>query len=105
MTTPKMAGMTPNSLTGGSFGLSPALLGQSPAAALSKMRSPAPSGNFSSPAMMSFNIPGMDQALNAGNLGTADNQKPELWEILRILAARPGRASLTSIERLAKRMG
>jgi hypothetical protein len=105
--------MTPSSHSvGGSYGFSPALLGQSPAALLAKHRSPLPSGNFNSPGMLA--ALGMD--LRGGisvsatlqqmpQLPPDENKKRELAEILKLLASRPGRISETAVERLAKGMG
>lgn len=111
MTTPKnLAGMTP----GGSFGFSPALLGQSPAALL-KHKSPLPSGGFgSSPGAISAlgiglgvgNSMGLNMGSTPAGQGPPDeNRKAELAEILKLLHSRPGRVSELEIERLAKGMG
>ncbi|KAI5805821.1 mediator of RNA polymerase II transcription subunit 1-domain-containing protein [Geopyxis carbonaria] len=111
MATPKMTGMTPNSLGAGSFGFSPALLGQSPAAIL-KHRSPVPSGNFHSPGMISaLGMSGMEISMNVtSNMGVVqgsqdETKKKELSEILRLLRSRPGRVSEAAVERLASSMG
>ena len=122
--TPKTAGLTPNSHAGlgmGSFGLSPALPGHSPAATLlaaatGKHRSPLPSATLNSPGMLAalgvVDLRGMAAAAAAaaGTVGAAplppdENKKRELAEILRLLASRPGRISISAVERLAKVMG
>lgn len=109
-TTPKMTGMTPNSL-GGTFAFSPALLGQSPAAAhlLNKHRSPAAlQAGFSTPdALAAMHMVGMGMTPSAipQIMPPDESKKRELSEILRLLALRPGRISEEGVERLAKRMG
>ncbi|KAL7270175.1 hypothetical protein RUND412_007126 [Rhizina undulata] len=118
MTTPKMAGTTPNSL-GVSFA-SPALLGASPAAAAALIkhhRSPAASGlphNFNSPEALAaiglslggnINGVGVPLGMPGIQLPPDENKKRELADILRILALRPGRISEEGVERLAKRIG
>jgi hypothetical protein len=111
MNTPKMTGTTPM----GSFGFSPALLGQSPAALFAKHRSPAPSGSFSSPGMLAalgvdlrsgnLNIGGSMGTPQMPRLPPDENKKRELAEILKLLGSRPGRISEAAVERLAKGMG
>ena len=111
--TPKMAGVTPNSHAVGSFGFSPALLGQSPAAFLAKHRSPAPMGNFTSPGMLAaLGVDLRGTGMNVGGaMGTPpqlppdENKKRELSEILKLLASKPGRISMSAVERLARGMG
>lgn len=123
MTTPKMPGMTPGSLSA-AFTFSPALLGASPAAAhhlLNKYRSPAPlNAGFTTPEALAAMGMGMGMGLTPGagmtpntsaGLGIPpilppdESKKRELSEILRLLALRPGRISEDGVERLAKRMG
>lgn len=106
-----MTGTTPM----GSFGFSPALLGQSPAALFAKHRSPAPSGSFSSPGMLAalgvdlrsgnLNIGGSMGTPQMPRLPPDENKKRELAEILKLLGSRPGRISEAAVERLAKGMG
>ncbi|KAA8892944.1 mediator of RNA polymerase II transcription subunit 1-domain-containing protein [Sphaerosporella brunnea] len=114
MTTPKMADMTPTPHATGSFGFSPALLGQSPAALLAKHRSsPIASATFNSPGTLAaFGVDLRAGVVNvAGNVSTPsqlppdENKKRELAEILKLLASKPGRISVYAVERLAKRMG
>jgi hypothetical protein len=107
MTTPKMTGMTPNSHAPGTFGFSPALLGQSPAALLAK----SPAANFNSPrtlAALGVDLRGTGLDV-AGNIGTQlppdEKKKRELAEIVRLLSSKPGRISVSAVERLAKGMG
>ncbi|PWW76598.1 hypothetical protein C7212DRAFT_363527 [Tuber magnatum] len=93
MTTPKMAGMTPN--MGGAMSFSPAL-GQSPSHLLNLKHRPSA---FNSPDMAALG--GVPQISMPGD----ESKKKELGDILKLLAMRPGRISEEGVERLAKRMG
>ncbi|CUS06731.1 unnamed protein product [Tuber aestivum] len=94
MTTPKMAGTTPN--MGGAMSFSPALLGQSPSHLLSLKHRPSA---FNSPDMAGLG--GVPQISVPGD----ESKKKELGDILKLLATRPGRISEEGVERLLKRMG
>jgi hypothetical protein len=101
MTTPKMAGLTP-----GTMSFSPALLGQSPSQLLyGKHRSPA----FNSPDLAGIGGGGsgavIGGAMSQVQMAGDESKKKELGDILKLLAMRPGRISEEGVERLAKRMG